>query len=120
MVFRHLFHQPSVAEITPEQAMSKQQEGALIVDVRELYEWNEGHIPGAVHIPLASLSGRLGELDASRETITVCHSGSRSRSAAQSLQKAGFAQVNNLAGGMISWTRQRLPISTSSLDQLKE
>ncbi|HEY7417202.1 MAG TPA: rhodanese-like domain-containing protein, partial [Ktedonobacteraceae bacterium] len=100
MAFRHLFHQSSVTEIPPQEAQRRQREGAVIVDVREPDEWNEGHILGALHIPLGSLSMRLSELDASQEIIMVCHSGLRSMRAAQLLQRSGFAQVKNLTGGM--------------------
>jgi rhodanese-related sulfurtransferase len=109
MVFRKFFSRPAVAEVTPEEVRAKQKTGAAIVDVREQYEWQEGHIPGAIHIPLGSLSRRLNELDSSCEIVTVCRSGRRSISAAQILQQSGFSQVSSMAGGIISWTRQRLP-----------
>jgi rhodanese-related sulfurtransferase len=112
MVFRHLFHQPSVAEISAQETRKRQQQGAVIVDVREPSEWREGHIPGALQMPLGSLSRRLGELDALQEIILVCRSGQRSRRATQLLQQAGFSQVKNMTGGMIDWARQRLPVST--------
>lgn len=111
MIFRQFFHQASVAEVTAEETRRKQKEGAVIIDVREPSEWREGHIPDAIHIPLGSLAKRLKDLDASRETITVCRSGARSMSAAQILQQAGFSQVKSMSGGMISWSRQGLPIS---------
>ncbi len=113
MVFRHLFRQPSVAEISAQETKKRQQQGAVIVDVREPSEWREGHIPGAIHMPLGSLSKCLGELDASQEIILVCRSGQRSMHATQLLQRAGFSQVKNMTGGMIDWTRQRLPVSTT-------
>ena len=111
MVFRNFFSKPTIAEITPEETRTKQKAGAVIVDVREPSEWREGHIPGAVHIPLGSLSGRLHELDPSQEIVTVCRSGHRSMTAAQVMQRAGFSRVSNMAGGMISWMRQRFPVS---------
>jgi rhodanese-related sulfurtransferase len=111
MNLRHLFHQPSVAEVTPEEARAKQQAGAVIVDVREPSEWSEGIIPGAVLLSLGALSGRLRELDPSREIITVCRSGHRSLSAAQLLQRAGFSRVESLSGGMIGWKQKHFPIT---------
>ncbi|MBE3560160.1 MAG: rhodanese-like domain-containing protein [Ktedonobacteraceae bacterium] len=110
MIFRDFFHRPAVEQVTPQEARSKQKAGAVIVDVREIYEWKEGHIPGAIHIPLGSLAERVQELDSSRETITVCRSGHRSMSAARILQRAGFSQVSNLTGGMINWMHHQLPI----------
>ena len=110
MVFRHFFSKPAIVEVTPEETRAKQEAGAILVDVREPHEWQEGHISGAVHIPLGSLSRRLRELDPSREVIAVCRSGHRSITAAQMLHQAGFSQVRSMAGGMISWMRQGLPV----------
>jgi rhodanese-related sulfurtransferase len=109
-VFRNFFSKPAVAEVTPEEARAKQKAGAVIVDVREPYELREGYIPGAVHIPLGSLSRRLKELDPSKELVIVCRSGNRSITAAQIMQQGGFPQVSSMAGGMINWTRQRFPV----------
>jgi rhodanese-related sulfurtransferase len=110
MVFRNFFSKPAFAEVSLEEARAKQQAGAVIVDVREPYELREGYIPGAVHIPLRSLSQRMKELDPSKEIVVVCRSGNRSITAAQFLQQGGFPQVSSMAGGMIGWTRQRFPV----------
>ncbi len=109
-MFRNFFSKPAVAEVTPEEVRAKQKAGAVIVDVREAYELREGYIPGALHIPLGSLSRRMNELDPSRELIAVCRSGNRSITAVQIMQQGGFSQVSSMAGGMISWTKQRLPV----------
>lgn len=109
-MFRNFFSKPAVAEVSPEEARAKKQSGAVIVDVREPYELREGYIPGAVHIPLRSLSPRMKELDPSKEIVVVCRSGNRSITAAQFMQQGGFTQVNSMAGGMIGWTRQRFPV----------
>ncbi|GBD16171.1 Thiosulfate sulfurtransferase GlpE [bacterium HR26] len=111
MILRRFFAGPAVPEVMPEEALRRQQAGALIVDVREPHEWRAGHIPGAVHIPLDQLATRLGELDAEREIILVCRSGNRSAHAAALLQQAGCRRVYNLSGGLIAWTRHRLPIA---------
>ena len=71
-MFRNLFRKPAVVEVTAEEARAKQQAGAVIVDVREPYELREGYIPGAVHIPLRSLTQRMKELDPLKEFVMVC------------------------------------------------
>ncbi len=113
MVFQRLFHKPSIDEVTAEEAKAKQKAGAVIVDVREPYEWREGYIRGAKLIPLGSLASRVKELDPSKEIIAVCRSGNRSISAVLILQRAGFTQVSSMAGGMISWKRQRFLVSNT-------
>jgi rhodanese-related sulfurtransferase len=110
MLRRLLSRNPPVSEITPQEALRRHQAGAVIVDVREPDEWQAGHIPGALHIPVAMIPARLGELDPGRETIVVCRSGSRSAHAAAYLQQAGFTRVYNLSGGLIAWARERLPL----------
>lgn len=110
-MFGSLFSSAGGVNITPEDAHSRQKAGAIIIDVREPAEWRDGHIPGARHIPLASLSLRLKELSRSKEIIAVCRSGSRSGAAVQFLQRSGFTDVKNLSGGMIAWTRKQLPVS---------
>jgi rhodanese-related sulfurtransferase len=79
----------------------------VLIDVREKEELTGplGHIAGIVHIPIASLSHRLGELEQHRNNmiVTVCRSGSRAYTAAQILTAAGFKQVVVLDGGMQAW-----------------
>lgn len=104
-------NQPSVPQVSPEQAREKQQQGAVLLDVREPEEWRDGHVPEAVHIPLGSLGARIKELDPSREIVTVCRSGARSTTAAKILMQAGFPSVHNLAGGMIAWSQKKLPVT---------
>jgi rhodanese-related sulfurtransferase/rubrerythrin len=74
-----------------------------LVDVRTQKEYDRGHLPGAVHIPMGALSDRLGELDRSRTTIAYCAAGVRSRAAASVLGRAGFEDVFSMAGGMKAW-----------------
>lgn len=100
-----------VWEIEPEalhELGAAQRSSVQVVDVRELNEWADtlGHIGDAVHLPLAELAARMNELDRARPVVTVCRSGTRSAQASLMLQKAGFVQVANLAGGMLRWCAQ--------------
>ena len=81
---------------------------ALMIDVREENEWNEGHIEGAVHIPMAQLPERLSELDKKMTTIVVCRSGNRSGKVAAWLINRGYDALN-MTGGMLAWTEAKLP-----------
>lgn len=83
---------------------------AQIVDVREPGEWAQGHIPGAIHIPLGSLAMRAKDLDPGRPVIAVCRSGNRSLTAAEILLRSGFTDAKSMAGGMNSWSARKLPI----------
>lgn len=81
-----------------------------IVDVRELEEWMDGHIPGAVHIPLGALAFRTRELDPMRPVITVCRSGNRSLVALDVLRETGITNAKSLAGGMKDWQAADQPV----------
>jgi rhodanese-related sulfurtransferase len=82
---------------------------AVLLDVREQREWDAGHAPGAVHIPLGQLAARLPELPQDRPVVAVCRSGSRSSRAVKALQRAGV-EAENLDGGMRAWQRAGLPL----------
>jgi glyoxylase-like metal-dependent hydrolase (beta-lactamase superfamily II)/rhodanese-related sulfurtransferase len=83
-----------------------------IIDVREASEFSDvlGHIRGARLLPLSMLTQRLVEIDRQRPVVTVCRSGARSAQAAVLLHQAGFEQVANLAGGMLRWRAESLPV----------
>ena len=82
-----------------------------VVDVREPEEFNDrlGHIANATLMPLGQLQGSLSALPTDQPIVTVCHAGSRSGQATVILQKADFAQVANLRGGMLAWHEAGLP-----------
>jgi rhodanese-related sulfurtransferase len=91
-------------EIHPD-ALEENAENIQIVDVREADEYHGplGHIRGAKLIPLGTLPARAGELARDRPVVAVCRSGARSAQASVLLQRAGFDEVANLAGGMLRW-----------------
>ena len=94
------------------QALAEELEGEAppqVVDVREPHELAIAALPGATHIPLGELPGRLGELDSRRSIVTVCHRGVRSLRAAEILGAAGFARVRSLEGGIDAWAAERDP-----------
>jgi rhodanese-related sulfurtransferase len=87
-------------------------EDAVILDVRSMKEYGDGHIVNAVNIPLNGLSSNLKQLEKHRgkPIVTVCRSGSRSGSAGTVLRKNGFENVKNLRGGMLAWENASLPV----------
>lgn len=106
-----LFFKSKVKEVDPAETKRRLDvQSALIVDVREHDEWREGHIPGAEHVPLGQIHARSSEILKAPEVVFVCRSGGRSASAANALTKAGHANAYSMAGGMIAWTRQNLPV----------
>ena len=87
--------------------------GALVLDVREEYEWAEGHAAGAVHIPLAELPVRFEELDPDADTYIICRTGGRSAQAAAWLVSQGYTALN-IAGGSGAWLEAGLPLESEN------
>ena len=75
----------------------------LLIDVREQYEYDEGHIPGITLMPLGTIPNRLNEIPTDKEVVFICRSGNRSNQATQFLQQQGFDNVHNMLGGMNDW-----------------
>ncbi len=78
-------------------------DGYQLLDVRQPKEYEEGHLAGAILIPLKELPGRLGELEKEKPVIVYCAIGGRSKAAAQLLAGKDFASVYNMAGGIKAW-----------------
>jgi rhodanese-related sulfurtransferase/rubrerythrin len=74
-----------------------------LIDVRQPTEYERGHIPGALLIPVSELHDRVQELDPDKPTITYCGSGVRSRAAASLLEGEGLRNVYSMLGGMRAW-----------------
>jgi phage shock protein E len=107
-----------VSEISPAEAATKSKAGAaVIIDVREQEEWNEGHIPGAIHLSRGTIELDIEEKIPDPNAMIVCHCGSGGRSAlaAESLQKMGYNNVRSMAGGLKAWKAAELPITKSAL-----
>lgn len=83
---------------------------AVLVDVREQWEYAEGHVAGAVLIPLSEFTARFQEVPRDREALIICHSGYRSMQATIFLRRQGYSQVANVMGGMEEWEAAGLPI----------
>ncbi|MCI2256164.1 sulfurtransferase TusA family protein [Domibacillus sp. PGB-M46] len=95
-----------IPEISLEDFKEKVENGEhmTVLDVRELEEYQEGHIDGAIHIPLGEVEQRSGELKKDDLIYVICHSGRRSELAAQTMSKQGFKQLINVVPGMRDWT----------------
>ena len=86
---------------------------AIVLDVREIKEYQGGHILNSIHIPQSALAKRITELEKykSRPVIVGCRSGSRSAFACGLLKKQGFENVYNLSGGVMAWQNANLPLT---------
>jgi rhodanese-related sulfurtransferase len=95
-------------EISRAEAREMLDKGAQLVDVRADHEWETGHLPGAVHIPLADLPAHLDEIDKDRPVIFYCRGGNRSSMATAALVEAGY-DAAKLSEGAVGWEEEGLP-----------
>ena len=87
--------------------------GAFVLDVRQPDEFAEGHVPGAVLIPLDQLEARVAEVPEDGPIYVVCRSGARSALAAGALRQAGY-DATNVAGGTLAWVEAGFPVDQPS------
>ena len=84
-------------------AQMRERAALLVLDVRNRGEYENGHVPQAINIPLAQLEKELAQFDAQRPTAIICQSGYRSSAASSLLQRRGFVEVSNVVGGTNAW-----------------
>jgi rhodanese-related sulfurtransferase len=94
-------------------ALTRLEAGALLLDVRETNEWEAGHAPQAVHLPLGLLSPTAPQLTGATQVVVVCRSGRRSAAAVAALLQHGIDAVN-LDGGMQAWRDASAPLVSAS------
>ncbi len=83
---------------------------AVLVDVREAWEFSMGHAKGAKNIPLSQLQRRVAEIPRDADVLIICQSGNRSMQAARFLQAQGISRVVNVSGGTSVWQMHGLPM----------
>lgn len=81
-------------------------EAPLLLDVREPWEFDYCRIEGSVLVPMGTIPAEYPHLDSARETVVICHHGVRSRQVAHFLERVGFDNIFNLAGGVDAWARE--------------
>jgi len=111
--YRQLLSQvkTEIDEIDAQAATPLLENGSVFVDVREQSEWDEGHIPGAIHVPRGNLESRIENAvpDRGSRIVVYCASGARSAFATKTLEELGYVDVVNLAGGYTDWKRNGFP-----------
>ena len=101
-----------VQDVSAEDGRRMVEEGGFLLDVREADEWDAGHAPEAVWIPMGELQARVDEVPRDRRIVAICRSGGRSHTVAAALLGAGFDAVN-LDGGMRAWAADDFEVVAS-------
>jgi len=76
----------------------------VLLDVREVNEFEFAHIAGSQHIPLSQIQQRMNEIDSTLECVVICHHGMRSQQVATFLVNSGLTNIYNLSGGIDAWS----------------
>jgi len=92
-------------EVTPAELAAMRE--VELIDVREPYEWNQGHLEGARLIPMGQLERNLDSIPKDRDVVLYCRSGARSGHALAMMRARGFTRVKHLKGGILAWQRAR-------------
>jgi phage shock protein E len=102
-----------VREVSAAEANQEQSQGAVLIDVRETDEFENGHAEGAIHLSKGVVELGIEETVPNVSTPIVCYCGGGSRSAlaADNLQKMGYTNVASMAGGFRAWKNEGLPTS---------
>jgi rhodanese-related sulfurtransferase len=91
--------------------------GALLIDVREINEFQQVRIPGSTFLPMSRLAERYEEIPTDKPVILYCRTGARSAQAVAALtHQAGYGNVHNMDGGIVEWYEEGLPVSTDAVD----
>ena len=99
-------------ESTPEETFAALRDGdAVLIDVRETWEFDQASIPGAVLIPLGEIPERLDEIPDDRDVYVHCRVGGRSAKAVDFLRSHGRPRARNVAGGIDRWREAGLPVT---------
>lgn len=93
----------TVEEISVGELTTLVENGSLVIDVREPDEYESGHIPGAILVPLSTVLSNTSEFQSDETVYVVCRSGGRSMQACEILHEAGITNVANVAGGTMGW-----------------
>ena len=101
---------PATVSVTD--AAERFDQGAYLLDVRTVEEWNQAHIDGAVLIPLDELRSRISEVPADQDVLIICRSGNRSAEARNLLRSAGLKRTTSISGGINEWIAKGLPVVT--------
>jgi rhodanese-related sulfurtransferase len=102
-----------IPQIDVAEAAKRQGEASILLDVRTLEEYQAGHAPNSVWIPLDEIVERFHELNRERGIVVICRSGGRSQRAAEFLAAQSYCTLN-VAGGMAAWEAAGLEVTTDT------
>lgn len=97
-------------EITVDELKSALENGASVIDVREIDEFQGGRVPGAINAPLSELSSHVEKFRSSSPMYVICQAGGRSARAIEALEEAGISGLTNVAGGTGAWKARNYPV----------
>lgn len=101
-------NEESGIDLSPGDVAERMKEDLVLIDVREPYEWEAGHVPDSAHIEMSAIGERLDDMPADRPLAFICRSGARSTMVARTLRARGY-DAYNVDGGFLAWFDASLP-----------
>jgi len=123
VIFTELRRKASgMLDVPPTDAVKLINNDAVVIDLRSMEAYSNGHIVNAKSVPMDELAGRMGKLDKLKKkpVIAVCESGITSTKAVNTLRNSGFESVYGLKGGMAAWGQAGLPVVTGKKTKSKK
>lgn len=123
LIFTELRRKASgMLAVPPTDAVKLINNDAVVIDLRSMEAYSNGHIVNAKSVPMDELAGRMGKLDKLKKkpVIAVCESGITSTKAVNTLRNSGFESVYGLKGGMAAWGQAGLPVVTGKKTKSKK
>ncbi|AWR87955.1 MULTISPECIES: rhodanese-like domain-containing protein [Thermaceae] len=110
MLFNGCAPKPGYKDVSVQELRAASEPGRVVLDVREPYEYAEGHVPGSTLLPLGQVAARAGQLPKDAPVYVICRSGNRSVQASRTLAELGFKDVRNVQGGILAWQSAGYPL----------
>lgn len=101
---------PGYKDVSVQELWAASEPERIVLDVREPYEYAEGHVPGSTLLPLGQVATQAAQLPKDAPIYVICRSGNRSAQASRTLAELGFKDVRNVKGGILAWRSAGYPL----------
>lgn len=110
VLFNSCAPKPGYKDVSVQELQVASEPNRIVLDVREPYEYAEGHVPGSILLPLGQVATQAAQFPKDATVYVICRSGNRSAQASRTLAELGFKDVRNVQGGILAWQSAGYPL----------